>query len=295
MKDFKPLQPTNAKLDKHIFPCWVQKKYDGEKLVWKDDKPLSRRLKPVKNQWLTGQLEDLLGTDLGILEGEVQVDGTFEATAGFLNSGNREGNFIYWVFDLVADGTYAQRYAMLEKIVADIDDPRLQIVGYDTVMDMDELMAFHVIYDADPALDGTITVNPDADYKFGRSTGTVQEKTKIKSFEDSEAVIKGYTERMHNTNAAKTNELGRTERSSAKAGLEPTGLIATYLCDWNGVDIEVTATGTLESRKERFENFDDLCMGKFVKFQFQGVFPSGKPRFPTELALRHEDDMGETT
>ena len=95
---------------------------------------------------------------------------------------------------------------------------------------------------------------------------------------------------MHNTNKAQTNELGRTFRSSAKEGLEPTGMLATYRVKWQDVEFEVTATGTLESRKERWNNRDSL-LGKFVKFQYMGVGNGGRPRHPVELGIRDEEDM----
>lgn len=292
---FKPLQPKNMELDKLQLPVGVQKKYDGEKLICKDGQRLSRRLKPIVNKWLDKEMGEIMRFFDIPLEGEIQVSGSFQNTAGMLNSGSREGDFIYWVFDTPIEGVpYEERIRIVENAIAEAGDNRVQFVRTKMVYEIEELLELHAKYDADPALDGTIVRNMKSDYKYGRSTTKVGEVWKLKSFDDSEAVIKGMTERMHNTNPATKNELGRSQRSSAQDGLVPTGMIATYLCDWNGVEIEVTATGTLPSRVERFKKFDELCKGKFVKFQHQGVFPSGKPRFPTELGLRHEDDMGET-
>ncbi len=45
-----------------------------------------------------------------------------------------------------------------------------------------------------------------------------------------EAVIVGYTEKMHNANEAKKDNLGRTERSSCKEGLVPTGTLGALIC-----------------------------------------------------------------
>jgi len=295
MENFKPLQPKNAELDKLAFPCGVQKKYDGEKLININGQVLSRRLKPIRNTWLTAQMQEIMQYFDIPLEGEVQVDGTFAATAGLLNSSNREGDFIYWVFDTpMPDTPYMERQRILHNAVMDANDPRVRMVETITAYDVEELLEVHAKYDADPSLDGTITRNMKSEYKTGRATVAVGHVMKLKSFDDSEAIITGFTERMHNTNEAKTNELGRTERSSAQDGLVPTGLIAAYTADWNGVEIVVTATGDLASRMDRFNNFDEMCMGKLVKFQYQGVFPdTGKPRFPTELGLRDESDMGD--
>jgi len=95
---------------------------------------------------------------------------------------------------------------------------------------------------------------------------------------------------MHNTNEAQTNELGRTFRSSAKEGLEPTGMLACYIVKWRDVEFEVTATGTLESRKRRWEN-KEVFLGKLVKFQYMGIGNNGRPRHPVELGIRDEEDL----
>lgn len=294
MEDFKPLQPKNVELDKLQFPIGVQKKYDGEKLINMNGQCLSRRLKPIRNTWLTAQMQDIMQLFDIPLEGEVQVNGTFADTAGILNSSDREGDFIYWVFDTpMPDTPYEERQRILHNAVQDADDPRVRVVDTIMVYDVERLLELHAQYDADPALDGTITRNMQSEYKTGRATVAIGHVMKLKSFDDSEAIITGFTERMHNTNDPTTNELGRTERSSAQDGLVPTGLLAAYEADWNGIPIIVTATGDLPSREFRWKN-KDVYLGKHVKFQHQGFFPdSGKPRFPTELGLRDKDDMGD--
>ena len=60
---------------------------------------------------------------------------------------------------------------------------------------------------------------PDSRYKQGRATPRENSLLKVKRFRDAEAEIVGYEERMHNTNPGVRNALGRTQRSSAKAGL----------------------------------------------------------------------------
>jgi spermidine/putrescine transport system substrate-binding protein len=56
-------------------------------------------------------------------------------------------------------------------------------------------------------------------YKQGRSTEAEGYLLKVKRFEDGEARIQEYYEEMENQNAEFTNELGRTARSSHKAGM----------------------------------------------------------------------------
>ena len=55
--------------------------------------------------------------------------------------------------------------------------------------------------------EGLILRNPDGVYKFGRSTPKQQLSIKVKFFEQDEFEVIGFTERMHNANQAKINEL----------------------------------------------------------------------------------------
>ena len=291
MQNFKPMLARNVDLEKLQVPCAVQKKWDGERLIYKDGEFLSRSMKPITNMWLVGQLKQILENFHLPLDGEIQVGGTFANTSGFVRKSDRQGDFIYHVFDMpMEDMNYLERHNLLGDHIEMINDPRVQIVPYTLVDTMEELMEIHGRYAADPALDGTITRDLSTFYKCGRATVTEGQVMKIKDFEDDEGVIVGFTERMHNTNDAQTNELGRTFRSSAKEGLVGTGMLATYKVEWKDVQFDVTATGTLESRAERWENRDSL-LGKLVKFQFQGIGNGGAPRFPTELGIRDKEDL----
>lgn len=305
MSNFKPMLAKNAELDKLQFPLLVQKKWDGERLIVKDGQFLSRSMKPITNLWLVEQLKSIFGDRKVYLDGEIQVNGNFPDTSGFVRKSDREADFIYHVFDCpMEDKSFYFRHSLATHMVWDLDDPRVQIVPYCEVDNMEDLMELHQTYSADPALDGTITRSGTSLYKYGRSTGREQQVMKLKDFDDSEGLILDTYERMHNTNEAQTNELGRTFRSSAQEGLVGTGMLAGYKVLWHtdgvppsleeapegSVIFTVTATGTLESRRERWEQRDSL-VGKLVKLQYQGVGNKGAPRFPTELGLRDRDDL----
>ncbi len=290
MTTFKPQLARNIDLEKVTFPCAVQKKWDGERLLHKGDL-LSRSMKPIRNQWLRGELASAAAAVMLATDGEIQIDGDFQKTQGFIQSSDREGSFIYHVFDAPIEGkTFEQRHAMLSEAVQNVDDPRIKIVPYVVVESMVELMVLHAENITNPSLDGTIVRNLDSLYKCGRSTIKEGQALKIKEFDDDEGTIIGFTERMHNTNVAQTNELGRTFRSSAKEGLEPTGSLGTYTVSWRDVEFQVTATGDLPSRKRRWEE-RDVYLGKLVKFKYMGLTRDGIPRHPTELGIRSREDL----
>lgn len=289
--EFKPQQPVNVNFDKLEFPVAVMKKIDGEKLVVRKGY-YSRSMKPITNNWLISELDKALeGLNIN-LEGEVQVDGKFKPSQGFPRTKDRQGNFIYWVFDSPMEGVpFSERHKILKAEIAKLKDPRIKVVPYLMVYNLEDLMEIHAINAQNPSLDGTVMFDPKGIYKQGKASVTKGQVLKLKDFDDDEAVIVGFEEQMQNNNPAQTNELGRTFRSSAKANKTPKGILAKYIVEWNGVECKVTATGKEEDRILRWKN-KDVYLGKLVKFQYQGVFKdTGKPRFPTELGIRDKEDL----
>lgn len=71
--------------------------------------------------------------------------------------------------------------------------------------------------------------NPQSRYKQGRATVMENALLKVERFRDGEAEIIGFEERMHNTNPGARNALGRTQRSSAKAGLVGLGTLGALV------------------------------------------------------------------
>ena len=69
--------------------------------------------------------------------------------------------------------------------------------------------------------EGIILRLPSAEWKNGRSTPKSQESVKLKFFEQQEYKIVDVVERMHNSNEAKVNQLGYTERSNHKDNMIP--------------------------------------------------------------------------
>lgn len=300
---FKPMRARDAVIDKIQYPVAMQPKLDGERLCVLTGESFSRSMKHIGNQWLRNEIAKIFqDAEYQHADGEIQVGGKFTTTTGMLTSNNRDGeDFIYHVFDLPISGlTFAERHAYLVKFVGTLDDSRIQVVPYTVIHDEIALLAQHKIYDADPRLDGSIIRNLDSMYKHGKGTISKQETLRIKSWQDSEAEIIGFEERMKNNNEAQTNELGRTFRSSAKAGKAPTGMIAKYLVKWRGNEFKVTVSGSMEDdpetgekgRKWRWDNKAQY-LGKFVKFRYQGLTVNGVPRFATELGLRDPITMVE--
>ena len=109
---------------------------------------------------------------------------------------------------------------------------------------------------------------------------------------DSDAEVLSAFELEHNENEAKTNALGRTERSTAKAGKVLSGLMGGLnVRDCvTGVEFAIGTGFDANDRKVLWEQRDTLP-GKLLKYKF---FPSGskdKPRHPVFLDWRSKEDM----
>ena len=115
---------------------------------------------------------------------------------------------------------------------------------------------------------------------------------KFKFFKQEEFEVIGFTERMHNTNEATTNELGYTERSSAKDGLVPMNTLGSLTLKYGDTDFSCGTGFTDAQRKEIWDNRDKY-LGKLASIRYMSVGQKDKPRVPSFIGWRHEDDISE--
>jgi DNA ligase-1 len=142
--------------------------------------------------------------------------------------------------------------------------------------------------------EGLMVRDPDGPYKHGRSTEREGILLKLKRFEDSEALVIGYEELLHNSNEATKDELGHTKRSTAKDGKVGLGTFGKFLardCK-TGVEFDCgTGKGLTKALRAELWTTRDTLIGRIIKYKF---FPSGgkdKPRFPIWLGWRDPRDM----
>lgn len=110
---------------------------------------------------------------------------------------------------------------------------------------------------------------------------------KVKRFEDSEAEVLGTVEEMFNGNEAQRDELGRTKRSKAKAGLVGKGTMgALKVRDLKTkVEFEIGTGFTADDRARQWPT------GLIVRYKFFAVGVKDKPRHPVYLGERDVKDM----
>lgn len=312
----KPQLAEDAILEKVKFPCIVQPKIDGVRALNLNGTLTGRSLKPFEGFGITEYFsrEDFVGLDGEMILGTKPncTNRLCSLTTGAMGrfQGVTEMPDLQWnVFDIVTSGTvnqpYNDRYWHLARRVGHLHDERVKLVQRHDAINRHQLdLLISEFFDA--GYEGVIIRNPNAPYKPGRATKKGQELWRVKSWADAEILVTGITEGEVNTNEAKKNALGRTERSSAQAGMVPNGqvgsiqgvLLADFHCPITGKllfpkGLEITVGSgemTVAEATRYFQRPKDI-VGHIVKFKHMTHGVKDKPRFPTYISHRLPQDM----
>lgn len=284
---FKPMLASPANLDIVKFPVLASPKLDGIRCVVHEGQAKSRMLKPIPNHYVR---ETLSSPGVHNLDGEIVTftDGKlddFNTTQSKVMSQDGDvDDFVFYAFDHFGSPAlpFAERHLQVP-YATDRYQRKLQHLLVETLDDLHKLCEQHIQL----GYEGTMIRSPNGLYKFGRSTAREQGLLKIKRFHDAEAVVVGLTELMRNGNEATTNALGRTERSSHKANMIPSGTMGTIVANWNGVEFEI---GTGYTQQQRQEYWHSLKPGTKITFKYQELSKYGVPRFPVFLGIRRDLD-----
>lgn len=284
---FKPMLASPANLDIVKFPVLASPKLDGIRCVVHEGQAKSRMLKPIPNCFVretlsSPRMHDLDGEIVTYTDGKLDDFNTTQSK--IMTQDGVVDDFMFYAFD----NFKAPMLPFVDRIreVPYATDRYQRRLPHELVQNLDDL---HKLCEQHIQLgyEGTMIRSPSGHYKFGRSTAREQGLLKIKRFHDAEAVVVGLTELMRNGNEATTNALGRTERSSHKANMIPSGTMGTIVANWNGVEFEI---GTGYTQQQRQEYWHSLKPGTKITFKYQEVSKYGVPRFPVFLGIRRDLD-----
>ena len=295
MLKVKPLLSCEVPLDKINFPVYVSTKFDGIRALVIDGVVYSRSLKPIRNKYvqkLFGKPE-YNGMDGELVVGDVYAKDVLQKTTSGVMSEDGEPDVTFHVFDLWSiptfDYEYRQRY--LQEILLDEDKeyPSIVYAMIHLCKNIDDL-TFFLEHERNVGGEGLICRSPSGIYKYGRSTPKEQLSIKLKFFADSEFEVIGFEERMHNTNEAKTNELGYTERSSAKDGMQPMNMLGSLVLKYGDSTFKCGTGFNDVQRKEIWENKESY-LGKLASIRYMSVGQVILPRVSSFQGFRDKDDM----
>ena len=307
----KPQLASDAVLSEIRYSCIVQPKIDGVRALNVSGILTGRSLDPFEGYGITEYWSkpEFVGLDGEMILGDnpASSDRLCSLTTGAM--GRFKGvaemeDLHFYVFDWLpaAHLPYIERYKLLKARVEELNHPRVHLVPMYEVFDSSGLAKFIAEFAA-AGYEGTIVRNPNAPLKEGRPTKKGQQLLRVKPWADAEILVTGITEGEENHNEATINSLGRTERSSAKDGKVPNGMVGSIqgtlvqdIVHPNGVIPKGTtitvSKGRLTQEEARyyFENQNEI-VGHIVKFQYMEFGIKNLPRFPVYVSHRLPQDL----
>ena len=303
MTMFKPmLAATCDDITGVNYPVMVSPKLDGYRCIIHEGVALSRNLKPFPNE----VVQQVFGThDLNGFDGELIVGTPFgtdvwNRSAGVMKKGTTPDVMLY-PFDMIVEGMgFQDRYREMLRRADASGVVRIAPVPHFTVHTPEELMEREEAF-ITRGYEGIMIRSISGAYKYGRSTLREGGLLKFKRWFDTEARVIGVVEQMANTNEATVDALGRTKRSSAKAGKVGKGTMGALFVEFDAHK----GTPMRSVKTVRFElgtGFDDAqraaiwanpnsVIGEYVTFKYQSLGVDGAPRFPVFLRFRDPLDL----
>lgn len=296
-ENFKPLLAIDHNKVK-IPPSnmYMSEKLDGIRCIVFGGVGYSRSLKPIPNAFIQAYFKlhaDILeGFDGELIVGDKNAPDVFnQSTSGVMRQSG-EPDFTFWVFDKYhPTETWLFRYAYIANKLKDSPIDRVVLLAHFVVEDMFDIDAFESEMLAKGA-EGVMLRDADAKYKCGRSATKTPELQKVKRFVDNEFEIIGFEPKYHNTNEAKTNELGRTERSTSKAGMVALDTLGALTLVTKDGSIFSCGSGFNDSLRDTLWSERDSLIGKLAKVKYFDVGNGyNVPRFPIFIGIRSKEDM----
>ena len=274
------------------YPVLCTPKLDGIRALIIGGQAVSRKFKPIPNNYIREKLKGLPNN----LDGELitytnGVRDNFNIVSSKVMSEDGEPEFTYEVFDYVKDNLTKSYDSRISDLV-NITLPEFCHKLIPFLMENEkELLSIETRF-LESGYEGTMLRTLDGPYKCGRSTPKEAYLLKMKRFEDSEAIIIGFEERMHNTNEATKDAFGRTERSSHKDNMIPMNTLGALRVQDIKTNKEFKiGTGFDDATRQRIWDNKIKLMNKIVVYKHQ---PSGSdelPRFPVFKGFRNLIDM----
>lgn len=290
----KPLLSCEVSVDNINFPIYVSTKFDGIRAMVIDGVVYSRSMKPIRNEYIQKLFgkEEYQGFDGELIVGDIYAKDVFQKTTSGVMSKDGEPDVTFYVFDLwnLPDEDYESRQRILQDLL--LQDSTMSSVVYTmihkchTAEDLD----FFLKHEERVGGEGLIGRNPNGVYKYGRSTPKEQFSMKFKFFKTEEFEVVGFTERMHNSNEQKRDELGYAERSGSKEGMIPMNTLGSLVLKY-GDDTFNVGTGFSDALRDEIWFNKEKYLGKLASIRYMSVGAKDKPRIPSFIWFRHTEDI----
>lgn len=295
MKVFKPMLAVACEdLSKVEYPALLSEKLDGIRMSVHSGVCMSRSMKPIPSKTVQEKFgkTEYNGYDGEIVYGDKNAKDVFNKSTRACMSFDlpedfEESGINFYVFDKIGTESYEDRWNSIEP---DIQNNVIKLHNF-VVHSSEEVIAVEKEF-LEFGAEGVMLRSPGGPYKQGRSTLKEGYLLKVKQFSDSEAVIIGFEEKMHNANEATVGELGQTKRSSHIENMVATGTLGSLQVRdiHSGVEFSI-GTGFNDQQRQDIWDNRETWLGKLVKYKFFPVGIKDSPRFPVYLGPRSELDI----
>ncbi len=295
-----PMLAAAADLKKIQYPVLGFPKIDGIRAVIHNRQALSRKLIALPNQFIQGFFsnEHYQGLDGELVVGSATDPLCIKHSTSGVMSRDGAPDFTFYVFDKWDySDNYLHRMHAARQQIEQISAARVRHLGGTHITREDDLLSFEA-QQLDLGYEGIILRSHDGVYKHGRSTVREGGLLKLKRFSDSEAEVLEVIEEQFNGNEAQKDNLGRTKRSSAKAGKVGKGRAgALRVRDLTtGVEFEV-GTGLTDADKAEWwawwlkvNRAPGVCE-RVIRYKFFSVGMQERPRHPVFVSMRDARDL----
>ncbi len=285
-----PTNPiTDAQLSSLSYPMLGSPKLDGFRCCIVDGIAKTNSMKNIQNTYTFDQLSlrSLSGLDGELIVGPPNSLDAYNNSTGPLRRFRGEPDFKFYVFDMVSEGNYLNRW--LKDLATPIPHPRVIKIAQ-TILSSPEEVISYTTQCTENGYEGAMIRSAGGKYKQGRCTFNEANIFKRKLFIDAEAKIVGFVEKLTNLNPKKTNELGLTSRSSAKAGKAGAGTLGSFILqspDWPEPFNCGGGEFTHAQRQEIWDNLEKYMM-KSLTYKYQKHGSINAPRSPIARRFREE-------
>lgn len=250
--------------NKVTYPCYVQPKLDGNRMLFNGEEGWSRGNKPMISEVIQHLQFDVGGL---WLDGEIMLPDNvplqLSMTAIKKFRPELSPNLLYHVYDLVDDTkSYREREAIINDLMDTCPENVRSVPTY-VVHNEEELMYWHNVF-IKQGYEGTMIRNPNVKYEIGKRSYSL---LKLKEFFDEEFEI-----------------VDVLEGAGISKGM------AIFKCKTpDGKLFDSTPQATHEQRKEWFSDRENL-IGKWATVKHYGYTNDGIPSFNNTIGIR---ELGE--
>ena len=259
-------QDYNKHSKKIVFPCFIQPKLDGYRMVYNpEDKKIYSRNGKEYNILYNTKLHDELNRIHVILDGELYVHNKLKfEDYGILRKKKLSKDdekvletMEYHVYDVIIDEDYQDRYKMLSMITEHTD--LIKLVPTYLCNNKQDIESYHSKFISE-GYEGSMIRNCEGIYLQKYRSYNLQ---KYKNFDDDEFEIVDYT--------YENDVLGKNDK------------VIVWICKTkDGKTFNVPSKGTREERNILYNNGQEY-IGRMLSVQYFGLTNDGIPRFPKSL------------